>query len=247
MTNTPLILSVDTATLGGSVCLARGSTVLASLVGDPTVSHSQSLLEDINKCLERAAASPKDVDLFAAASGPGSFTGLRIGLATVKALAATLGRPCAGTPTLYAIAHTTGPSSVTVALLPAGRGEVFVQMLSVSADEAVTELDAPAHLSPRRMLDKYGSLRNLKWAGPAAHVHRDLLEEYAREKGIEFSEDDLLKPIQQQGWTLAPEEKNLSKHVAALAFRQFERGEVVDPHSLSAIYVRLSDAELKCP
>ncbi len=247
MTNTPLILSVDTATLGGSVCLARGSTVLALRVGDPEVSHSNSLLKDISKCLDRAAASLKDVGLFAAASGPGSFTGLRIGLATVKALAATLGMSCVGIPTLHAVAHAAGPATATVALLPAGRGEVFLQLLSVSPEGSVSSLDEPAHLSPINVLEKYGALKTLKWSGPGAHMYRDLLESYAREKGIEFSENGLLKPIQHQGWTLAPEQKNLSRHVAALAFQQFERGEVVDPHSLSAIYVRLSDAELKCP
>ena len=246
MTNTPLTLSVDTATLGGSVCLARGSTVLASRVGDPEVSHSHSLLKDIDKVLDRAAASLKDVDLFAAASGPGSFTGLRIGLATVKGLAATLRISCVGIPTLHAVAHAAGPATATVALLPAGRGEVFLQLLSVSPEGSVTTLDEPAHLSPTKVLEKYGSLKTLKWSGPGAHMYRDLLESYAREKGIEFSGDDLPRPTQHQGWILAPEQKNLSKPVAALAFRRFERKEVVDPHSLSAIYVRLSDAELKC-
>ncbi len=193
-----------------------------------------------------AEVSLSDVDLLAVALGPGSFTGLRIGLATVKALAATLHIACVGIPTLHAVAHAAGPAAATVAVLPAGRGEVFLQLLSVSTNGDVTPLDEPAHLSPHKLIEKYGSLKTLKWSGPGAHMYRDLLESYAREKGIEFSGDDLLRPTQHQGWILAPEQKNLSKHVAALAFQQFERGEVVDPHSLSAIYVRLSDAELKC-
>jgi tRNA threonylcarbamoyladenosine biosynthesis protein TsaB len=185
------------------------------------------------------------VDLFAAASGPGSFTGLRIGLATVKALAGTLGRPCAGIPTLQAVAHAAGPSSTTVALLPAGRGELFAQMFSVSGAKKVNPLDAPAHLSPQAILEKYGSLKDVRWSGKGAHVHRAVLKEFARRQEIDFHEDFLLTPTQ-QGWALAPEEKNLSKHVAALALEKFASGELIDADSLTAIYVRPSDAELKC-
>jgi tRNA threonylcarbamoyladenosine biosynthesis protein TsaB len=245
--NAPVILSVDTASLGGSVCLVSGSTVLATRVGDPTVSHSNTLLKDIDECLARSEVSLTDVNLFAAASGPGSFTGLRIGLATVKALAVTLGRPCVGIPTLQAVAHAAGPSTATVALLPAGRGEVFVQMLSVSPDGKVAQLDAPAHLSPQKVVEKYGGLTDLKWAGEGARVYREILVAYSREQGIDFGEDGALEAIQHPGWTFAQKQENLSKHVAALALQRLQSGEVLEPMSLTAIYVRPSDAELKCP
>src|SRR5215213_11524682 len=124
-TAAPLILSVETATLSGSVALLRGEQVLAALAGDSGVSHSNTLLNDIDKLLHEAQIDLPQVDLFAVATGPGSFTGLRIGIATVKALAATLDRPCAGVPTLQAIALAAGESRRSVALLPAGRGEVF--------------------------------------------------------------------------------------------------------------------------
>ena len=229
MKGVPLILALETATLGGSVCLMRGNTILAARIGDPQISHSNSLLRDINEILVRADVELRNVDLFACTSGPGSFTGLRIGLATVKALAATLGRPCVGIPTLHAIAHAAGPSSGTVALLPAGRGEVFVQLLSVSLEGAVTELDTPAHLAPQKMLDKYGAMEQLSWAGPAAEMHRDLIGNYDEER--------------QHGWNLAPREPNLAQHVAALALHKFRRQETPSPDSLRAIYVRPSDAE----
>lgn len=239
----PIILAVDTATLGGSVSIARGTSILASRIGDPKISHSNSLLQDINTCLDEASTKLADVDMFAAASGPGSFTGLRIGLATVKALSRTLGRPCAAISTLCAVAHAAGPSSATVAMLPAGRGEVFVQLLSVSPDDSVIERDSAAHLPPRKVLDKYGSLHNVIWAGEGAQTHAGLLTEYAQEKGIELQHGHM--PAPHTGWMLAPREDNLSKHVAALALTQFEHGQLIPPDSLSAIYVRPSDAELK--
>ncbi|MFN2512421.1 MAG: tRNA (adenosine(37)-N6)-threonylcarbamoyltransferase complex dimerization subunit type 1 TsaB [Pyrinomonadaceae bacterium] len=242
----PVILSVDTATPGGSVCLTHGNSLLSTRVGDPAVSHSNSLLKDINECLDQAGFSLKDVNLFATASGPGSFTGLRIGLATMKALAATLRSPCVGIPTLYAVAHAAGPATSTVALLPAGRGEVFVQMLSVSRDGSVSALDEPAHLSPHKTLEKYGALKDLKWAGPGADAYRALLESYAREKGIDFNDNGPTE-TESKGWALAAAQENLSQHVAALARQKYESNEVSDSLSLSAIYVRPSDAELKCP
>ena len=243
MENDPIILAVDTATLGGSVSLVRGNSILASRTGDPKISHSNSLLQDINTCLDEAFIKLTDIDLFAASSGPGSFTGLRIGLATVKALSRTLGRPCAGIPTLLAVARAAGSSEATVAMLPAGRGEVFVQLLSVSRDNSVIEHDSAAHLPPHKVLDRYGSLQKATWAGEGAQVHANLLEEYAQEKGIEFHRDDTTAAG--TGWIVAPKEDNLSKHVAVLALDQFERGQLIPPDSLSAIYVRPSDAELK--
>src|SRR6185295_10462844 len=101
---TPLILSLETATMGGSVWLGFGTVELATRIGDPKVSQSATLLQDINDCLDEAGVKLAEVDLFACASGPGSFTGLRIGIATLKALAASLGRPSIGVPTLHAVA-----------------------------------------------------------------------------------------------------------------------------------------------
>jgi tRNA threonylcarbamoyladenosine biosynthesis protein TsaB len=211
------------------------------------VSHSNRLLQEVGQCLETANVLLSDVDLFAAASGPGSFTGLRIGIATVKAFAATLGRPCVGVPTLRAVARAAGPSSATIALLPAGRGELFAQLLSVSPDEAVTEIDAPAHLPLLGVIDRYSTLPNLRWAGQGAQIHRNLLRDQAQEKGIEFRAEGItLTESLQQCWTLAPEILSLSEHVAALSFEQWELREVMTPNSLTALYVRPSDAELKC-
>ena len=237
----PLILSIETAALGGSVFLGRGDVELAAKIGRSDVSHSSSLLSDINDCLNNAGVSLSDIDLFACASGPGSFTGLRIGIATVKGLAATLDRPSLGIPTLRAIAHAAGPSSVTIALLPAGRGEVFAQMFSVSAD-SIPEKDTAAHLSPPKLIERYGGLADVLWAGNGAHNVRDFLGEQAEQRGLRFDEvsSDVV-----DGWRLAPEVENLARHVASLALRDYDAGGVQSAQSLSAIYVRPSDPELK--
>lgn len=246
MVSAPLILSLETATMGGSVFVGRGKLQLATRNGDPQVSQSNSLLSDIDNTLREAGISLQDVDLLACASGPGSFTGLRIGIATLKGLAATLGRPCAGIPTLKSVAHSAGPSSATVALLPAGRGELFAQLFSVSEDEKVADTNSAAHLSPEKLVEKYASFKNLTWAGPGAHQQRELIEGYASQLGITFGSDSTNVSHSTVGvWRLAPMELNLARHVAALALQLFERGEVQSADTLRAIYVRPSDAELK--
>jgi tRNA threonylcarbamoyladenosine biosynthesis protein TsaB len=240
--STPLILSLDTATLDGSICLSRGETVLASQLGDAKISHSISLLTDIDQMLGKCGIAIDQVELFAVASGPGSFTGLRIGLATVKALSATLKRPCIGIPTLHAVAGAGGASAATVALLPAGRGELFAQLLAVAADGSVTAQDAPAHLAPAALMEKYGRLPDLKWAGIGAHSYRELIGEQATLRGFEFSDDETAAS---KGWRLARREENLAREIATLAHERVQHGGAQSAESLSALYVRPSDPELK--
>ncbi|HXD31035.1 MAG TPA: tRNA (adenosine(37)-N6)-threonylcarbamoyltransferase complex dimerization subunit type 1 TsaB [Pyrinomonadaceae bacterium] len=240
MTDNAVILSVDTATISGGVCLLRGKEVLASIPGESTLSHSSTLLRDIESALEKAGLSLSKVDVFAAAIGPGSFTGLRIGIATVKALSAVLEKPCVGVPTLHAIARAAGNSSATVSLLPAGRGELFSQLVSVSKDGEVTELDSPAHLSPQEVVTKYSELPKLIWAGTGAHAQKDLLLASAQKLSINFAENGGAS----EGWRLAPLELNLALQIAAMAGNQ-EESDLLTADHLRALYVRPSDPELK--
>lgn len=249
MVSAPLILSLETATLGGSTWLGRGTLKLAGRNGDPLVSQSNSLLSDINDCLEESGVSLADVDLFACAAGPGSFTGLRIGIATLKALAATLNRPCVGIPTLHAVAHSAGPSAATVAVMPAGRGEVFTQMFSVSSrsgNDVVNPLDAPAHLTPQKLIDRYGMLPQIKWAGSGARLQREIIASAASARGVvlEYNSIEKAEANGNSAWKLAVYEEDLAKHVAALALQAYCEGRLQRPEELQAIYVRPSDAEL---
>jgi tRNA threonylcarbamoyladenosine biosynthesis protein TsaB len=225
----PLILAVETATLAGSIAITRGGEVVGTSNGDPAVSHSNTLLADLDQLLSETTIKLPHIDLFAVAAGPGSFTGLRIGIATVKALAATLDRPCAAIPTLQAIALAGGPAKTSVALLPAGRGEVFAQSFSVANDGAVTALDEPSHIAPQKMIDKYGSLEKVLWCGAGAIAQRELIENASAGKE----------------WRIAMQPDNLARCVATLALRDFRAGRIVASNALQAIYVRPSDAELK--
>jgi len=247
----PLILSIDTATEVRSVFVGRGAQRLALLTGDAQrASHSASLLSEIDQALHAAQVRLAEIDLFAAIVGPGSFTGVRAGLATIKAFAATLGRAVVGVPTLHAIARAARPSRQTVALEPAGRGEVFAQTLAVTGEGKVTELDAPRHLSPAAVIEEV-FLRGgeVRWAGRGAYQLADRLRERARGEGIPWREESQVSPgeeIPAGGWTLACRRDVLAECAAALACGSYATGqEAVGAEGVSAIYVRPSDAELK--
>jgi len=225
----PLILSVETATLSGSVALARGDEILNFITGDASISHSNTLLADVDKLLTETKIALPEVDLFAVATGPGSFTGLRIGIATVKALAAILDRPTAGIPTLEAVALSGGVSAETVALLPAGRGEVFAQLFSVLGPDMVEPLDEPAHIAPARLFERYGDLETVTWCGEGAVANRDLIASWATNRD----------------WTIATQTGGLAVHVARLALTRFKQNQFDNPFALRAIYVRPADAQLK--
>lgn len=215
--------------MSGSVAVARGEEILGVLSGDSSISHSNTLLGDVDKLLTQTQITLPQIDLFAVATGPGSFTGLRIGIATIKALAATLDRPTAGIPTLAAVALSGGVSAESVALLPAGRGEVFTQLFSVLRPDLVEALDDPAHIPPARLFERYGDLETVTWCGESAVVHRELIESVAAGRD----------------WKIAPQTNSLASHVARLALNRFERKELENPFALRAIYVRPADAQLK--
>ena len=236
----PLILSIETATRSGSVALARGKEILAAASGDPAASHSTDLIQAVAGILKSAGTKLSEVNLFAAAVGPGSFTGLRIGLATIKSFAMCTGGSCAGVSTLAAIAHAAGFSENTVSLLPAGRGELFAQMFSVG-DGQVRELDTVAHLSPGAILERYGEARRLRWAGEGAHQLEEALRDWARLQNITFSGSGT-GPTE---WSLAPAAGQLAIAIAGLALNAYRRGDTVSPNELRAVYVRASDAEIK--
>jgi len=225
----PLILSIETATLSGSVAIARGEQVLGVISGDPQISHSNTLLRDVDKLLTQTQITLPEIDLFAVATGPGSFTGLRIGIATIKALAATLEKPIAAIPTLAAVALSGDKSAESVALLPAGRGELFTQLFSVMGPDVVEALDEAAHIPPARLFERYGDLETVTWSGEGAIVNRELIESKANGRD----------------WKIAPPTNELATHVARLALSRFQRNEFDNPFGVRAIYVRPADAQLK--
>src|SRR5579885_1590213 len=241
-----LTLAVDTATERRSVALLRGERVLSVVAREAFDGGSANVLGDIESAIEQASVALEDVGLFAAAVGPGSFTGLRAGIATAKALAMTLGKPAVGVQTLHAIAHAARPAERLVALIPAGRGEVFAQILGVGAGGVIVEREKPSHVRPARLIERGAGLGGaVKWAGGGAHKFEGLIRDGAVASGFEFKSVKDERYVAGAGeWVVAPVGDALALSVAAIARMKFSRGESESAEGLRAIYVRPSDAEL---
>src|SRR5690349_7694128 len=100
-----IVLALDTSTRTGGCAVLRGDDVLAEVPGEAARTHAERLPGDLMTALERARLTLTDVDLFAVATGPGSFTGLRVGIATMQGLALAAGRPLIGVSVLDALAQ----------------------------------------------------------------------------------------------------------------------------------------------
>src|SRR5688572_13636409 len=123
------ILAVDTSSERGSVCVMDSGQVLGEIRLACSVQHSERLFRSVESRFDYVPFTLADIDLFVAARGPGSFTGLRLGLAAMEGFAAAHGKPGAGVSTLEALAWKSGPSGVEgrviAPVIDARRGEVY--------------------------------------------------------------------------------------------------------------------------
>lgn len=127
------VLGIETATAKGSVALVRGGTLLGELLLHRPRSHSEGLLTSVDTLLEAASLRTDELGAVAVSIGPGSFTGLRIGVAAAKGLAFSLGLPLFGVPTLEIMAANASPGLKNVCVvIDARRGEVFSALFTTA-------------------------------------------------------------------------------------------------------------------
>ncbi len=218
---TPKILAIDTTTEFGSIALVSGSAVAWETLIHSTVGFGQILFGHIEAALESGGWKIGQVDCFAAAAGPGSFTGVRVGLAAVKGLAEALGRRAAGVSNLEAIAwHGTAP--LRAAVVDARRGQIYGAVydahLNVVSPEVVSVLPEWLAALPS------GEIELLSTDSAA---FRPALA------GTRFDRD---------GFHEVP--RALAGAIGRIAEARFLAGTAADPAALDANYVRRSDAEL---
>jgi tRNA threonylcarbamoyladenosine biosynthesis protein TsaB len=134
------VLAVDTSSERGSVCIADGGEILGEIRLSSSVQHSERLFSCIEFLLKQAPFRLADIDLFVASRGPGSFTGLRVGLAAMEGFAAAHQKPSAGISSLAAVAWKTGISDELIApTIDARRGEVYGALYRRVGDQLVEE------------------------------------------------------------------------------------------------------------
>jgi tRNA threonylcarbamoyladenosine biosynthesis protein TsaB len=221
------ILAVDTATRSCSVAIVDKESLLAevTLIRDQT--HSRHLMGMIKKANELSGLFISDMDGFAVTRGPGSFTGLRIGLSTIKGLAAASGKPMVGVSSLEVLAIQSYVSSFLICpLIDARRGEVYYSNYRYK-NGRLSQMIAEQVATPKEALT--GIYEPCIFVGTGATLYQETI----RFKLGEFAH------------FAAPAQNTISAAtVAFLSLNRFQSGDTDDDRSLTPCYLRKSDAEI---
>jgi tRNA threonylcarbamoyladenosine biosynthesis protein TsaB len=232
------VLALDTTTPAGSVALVEDDRVVDERAGDPSRTHAQRLPAELLSTLDRRGLTLADVDLFAVASGPGSFTGLRIGIATIQGLALVRGRRVAGVSALDALAHLAAadasPGTLIAAWMDARRREVFSALFRVQpgaafSPERLMVLDEAAAGDPAatlvRWAERPGGGAPALFVGDGAVLYRDVIAAHARDAAI------IAPPL-------------MAGAVGRLALMQPGGRDAGEPGAVRPLYVRRPDVEI---
>ena len=147
------ILTLDSSSLSGSVSLCQGESLVAESLLNVRSTHSEKLLQQVDLLLGETGWRLEDLDLFAVVTGPGSFTGLRIGIATIKGLAQVLKKPVVPVSTLQAVAMNLPLSPVPICVfLDARKKEVYTQLFEWHHASGPVAIGEAVVLPPERLL-----------------------------------------------------------------------------------------------
>ena len=221
-----LILSVDSSATPASVCLYDGR-IIAEYFVHTKLTHSQTLVTMIDSVLRVTGVSPRQIDCFAVNNGPGSFTGVRIGVSAVKGMAYAADKPCAAVSTLESMAYNCPAfSGVVCACMDARRQQVYNALFRVR-DGSVERLCDDRAIGVDALLDE---LRRIE--GPILLVGDGAELVYHSVK-----ENNLIK--------LAPENLRYQRasSAAIIADGMCREGRTLSAASLMPSYLRLSQAE----
>ena len=178
------LLAVDTSGPVCGVAVLDGEKVLSEIAAQNRNTHSASLMPMVERALDFAGVSLRDLDALAAVTGPGSFTGIRIGVATVKAMAHGSGKPCVSVDALEALAESTGRRGEDLLICPlqdARAGQVYCALFRGEA--RLTE-NAPLKLADcLARLDRFGT-QPVLFTGDGMTVHRDRIREIMGERAL---------------------------------------------------------------
>jgi tRNA threonylcarbamoyladenosine biosynthesis protein TsaB len=217
-----LILAVDTSGKQGSIALAHGlnngkcdTIEVVPLAGG---TFSAQLVPQVSALLSKHGFKKQDIDAFAVASGPGSFTGLRVGLAAIKGLAEILEKPIATLSMLEVLAIAGATGGRKLALLDAGRGEVYAGQYEVSADRAT-------------MIDE-------------RLIKQEILATSGGNLTLVTSDKSIAETLRAKRVPVVEVEVQRSDAIASLGWKKILAGELVSPEALEANYIRRSDAEI---
>ena len=222
------ILGIDTSTMMGAVGIVDGDSLIAELRTNIELTHSERLMMHIDSLLKSAHLTLADIDGFAVTLGPGSFTGLRIGITAVKAMAYATGKPVAGVQTLDILADNLPYAKYQVCPILDARKKLVYAAIYKSTDTKRMTLMPGSVMTPEELAEKIEE--PTIFLGEGAYVYREFFEGRLCCQAV-----------------FAPKSAGYPSG-AAVAFRglkDIQAGRIADPMSLVPSYIRKSDAEEK--
>ena len=223
------ILAVDTTTSSGSAALLEDRRLVGETGGESGTTHSARLLGAVDRLLRSEGLAVADIDAFAVAAGPGSFTGIRIGLSTVKALAFASGKPVVPVSSLRALALKLALTGAELAcpVLDAKKGEVYAALFE-NAGGGLVELIPQGAYDPDDFFSRLPGGRAISFIGAGSAVYRDRI------------------PASVLGSAAFPARTLFIAHeVGLLGFEGLEAGKGVSAEGVAPLYFRRSQAEEK--
>jgi tRNA threonylcarbamoyladenosine biosynthesis protein TsaB len=225
------ILAIDTSTSFAGIAIAVDEQIVAESLLNTNRTLSARLVPEIERLLAYAGLGVSDIDIFASTVGPGSFTGVRGGVATMQGLALALGKPCAGFSSLAMLAMNFPLSNTLVCpMLDARKSELYAALYDCSSPLPSPRI-ADCVLPPALFLDRLAAETGepVIFLGDGSVRYRDRIAEQLGDRAI-FAPFPLHLPHAANG--------------ILLALRASRCGELLEPGQLLPVYLRASDAEL---
>ena len=240
-----LILSLDTSSLSGSVAILRDDLTLGVISTRADENYSSRMFRHLEFLLSDLSLKLDDFDVFAVSAGPGSFTGLRVGLTAAKGWAEVYRKPVVGVSALEAVAvQAHGGNTVLVPALDARRGQIYFGVYRLTAEGLAPDGEEFV-VTPEEFAEKLGALAHSRDGGPDGGKSggvftivtpdasvAELVSRLTPQFSTEFAGLDIVSSV------LAPS-------IGRIAHARALRGDVSDALTLDANYVRRTDAEMK--
>lgn len=219
------ILGIETSGLVGSVALCEDSEALAERSFEKGMRHGRALVPSLEDIFAEPGIEPGEIDLIAVSHGPGSYTGLRVGVTCAKVLAYTLGKPLVAVSTLDVLAENAPPEEVNVCpVLDARRKQVYACVYR-RAGTLWLRASQPMVIHPEKLLEILP--RPILIFGDGADKYKEVFAV----SGVGFGNNEM-------GIATA-------RVVARLGKGAFDRGKTTDPYQLQPLYMRIPEAEEK--
>jgi tRNA threonylcarbamoyladenosine biosynthesis protein TsaB len=222
-----IILAVDTTAFTGSVALLEKTRLIAELNIDSSSTYSERLLPAVDFLLKANQLKIQDMQGFAVSVGPGSFTGIRIGLSTVKSFSYASGKPVAGVSTLKALAEKLRQTQARLLcpLLDAKKGEVYAALFE-SKGNKLSETVPQGAYSPDRFFSLLPSHRVISFIGSGAQVYKKKIFQYFKDKA-----------------RLSQRSPFIAYEIGLLGYEMLRKKKGVSAEKLEPLYFRKSQAE----